>query len=48
MYKNGITDAWIVKMTPRDGKFLIPVRKFQWAFYSFSIQIYGTEPTCKQ
>jgi len=35
-------------MTPRDRKYLNPMTKFQWVFYSFSIQIYGTEPARKQ
>ena len=48
MYKNGITEAFFMQMTPRDEKYLNPVNKFKWAFCSFSIQIYGTEPACKQ
>jgi hypothetical protein len=48
MYEKGITEALFLQMTTRDGKYLNPVTKFQWAFYSFSIQIYGTEPAHKQ
>jgi hypothetical protein len=35
MYENGVTEELFVKMTSRDRKFLITVKKFQWAFYSF-------------
>jgi len=39
MYKNGITEELFVGMASRDGKFVIPVKKFQWAFYSFGVQM---------